>query len=417
MDKSARICVVGLGHVGLTLAVTFANAGFHVVGLDNDTNKVKAINDGISNSEDVTSSSLQNLEAKGYLSAASTFAKIKDCDVVIICVPTPLDDKKEPDLSYITSAAEQIATFAHNDMLIVLESTVYPGTTREIVVPIFSKKNLNIDRDIWICFSPERIDPGRHDWTSFNTPKIIGGITPKCLELGKTLYSAAFKTVICVSSVEAAEMTKILENSFRAVNIAFINEMMKHCDLLGLDIWELINAASTKPFGFMKFDPGPGVGGHCIPIDPLYLSWKIHQFNCDTEFISLAHKINSQMPSYWVSKAERKLKELGKSLAKSRILILGMAYKRDVSDYRESPPLEIARLLLEQGALVEYYDPFIPSVTVQETLLRSALDLDSSIKQANCIIIATAHTCFNTIDFQALSCPVINCRGPQITHK
>jgi UDP-N-acetyl-D-glucosamine dehydrogenase len=350
---------------------------------------------------------------QGFFRATTSYSAISDCQIVILCVPTPLDHKKEPDLSHVIEATKQIAKYAHSGILVVLESTSYPGTTKEVVVPILSG-SLRLGEDVFVCFSPERIDPGRKDWTAFNTPKVIGGITKSCLELGKTFYSSALQTVISVSNTETAEMVKILENSFRSVNIAFVNEMMIVCDKLGVNIWEVIDVADTKPFGFMKFSPGPGVGGHCIPIDPLYLTWKLKQLNQEAQFISLANEINEKMPIYWISKLEESLFKHSKKLEGSRILILGVAYKKDVCDVRESPALDIIKILLSKGSKVDYYDPFVPQINVAGQVLQSCEKFQniSDFDNVDGVMVVTDHSCFDAL------CPysssiVINCRGKE----
>lgn len=414
-NKSSNICIIGLGYVGLPLAFTFAKAGYHVTGIDINIERVKQINSCNFVADGIDSEEIKQLISLGLFRADSSFASIQDCHATIICVPTPLDTYHDPDLSYVIKAAEEVANHAPKDMLVVLESTVYPGTTKEILEPIFVRKGFTIGENLFLCFSPERVDPGRKDWTTFNTPKIIGGITPKCLEMGKALYSNALQTIVPVSSTEMAEMTKILENSFRAINIAFINEMMTICDTLKLNIWELVEAAGTKPFGFMKFNPGPGVGGHCIPIDPLYLTWKLKQMGKDSEFISLAHKINTSMPHYWVQKVKETLMRQNKPLSESRILVLGVAYKKDCEDYRESPSLDILQLLIESGACVEYYDPYVPSVHVKNTVMHRVTDLFYALQTSDCVVIATDHSYFNQIDFSILACRVVNCKGDKIS--
>jgi UDP-N-acetyl-D-glucosamine dehydrogenase len=406
-DKTAQVGIIGLGYVGLPLAVNFSKAGYNIVGIDLDESKVNMLNSGKSYIEDIEDRDLD----LSKIMAVNDFSIIEKLDVVIICVPTPLDANHDPDLTFVESAARNVSRYAHKDLLIILESTVYPGTTKDFILPLLSESGLKVGEDFFLCFSPERVDPGRKDWTTFNTPKVIGGITESCLEAGHQFYSSALKTIVPVSSTEAAEMTKILENSFRAVNIGFINEMMKICDTMGLNIWEIVDTAASKPFGFMKFTPGPGVGGHCIPVDPLYLTWKMKQLGGDTEFISLAHKVNTDMPHYWVDKLEKELLKVNKRLKGSRIIVLGMSYKKDVTDYRESPSLDIYKILKERDAAVSYYDPFVANLKLAEDPLHSLENISEALKLADGVIIATDHTCFKELSLNDLDCPVINCRG------
>jgi UDP-N-acetyl-D-glucosamine dehydrogenase len=391
----AVVGVVGLGYVGLPLAVTFARAGFHVVGIDVDERKVAALARGESYIEDVPSAALAALAPR--LEATSDFAALARCDAVSICVPTPLRKTGDPDMSYIISAAGQVARHLHPGMLVVLESTTYPGTTSEVVLPRLEGdgRALQVGADFHLCFSPERIDPGRTDWTTRTTPKVIGGITLRCLELGCALYGVALDTIVPVSSTEAAEMVKLLENTFRAVNIAMVNEVLLMCDRLGLDAWEIIEAAATKPFGFMKFTPGPGIGGHCIPIDPLYLSWRLKSLKFTARFIELADEVNSAMPRYWVRKVQDALNERGRALKGSRVLVLGVAYKRDVSDLRESPALDILHLLREGGAEVSYHDPHVPSFEADGLAMASVPDLDRALSAADCVLVVTDHSAYD----------------------
>ena len=395
--RTARIGIIGLGYVGLPLAVVFAEAGFHVVGVDLDPRKIEALSHGESYIEDIPTARLAPLTHKGLLTATSDFAALRECDAVSICVPTPLNKTGDPDISYIVAAAEQIASHLHPGMLIVLESTTYPGTTTEVILPRLSAHTagLRVGEDFFLCFSPERVDPGRTDWTTVNTPKVMGGVTPQCLQVGSALYGAAITTVVPVSSTEAAEMTKLLENTFRAVNIGLVNEMLLMCERLGLDAWEVIEAAGTKPFGFMKFTPGPGLGGHCIPIDPLYLSWKLRTLNYRAQFIELASEINTAMPRHWAHKVQDALNDAGKSLKGSQVLVLGVAYKKDISDLRESPALDIIHLLQEKGALVSYHDPYVPSFHYESIALTSVPDLDAAVASADCVVVVTDHSVYD----------------------
>ena len=391
----AVIGIIGLGYVGLPLAVAFAEAGFRVIGIDVDGRKVAALNRQESYIEDIASETLAALPRP--IEATTDFAALADCDAVSVCVPTPLSKTGDPDVSYIISAADQIARYLHPGMLIVLESTTYPGTTTEVVLPRLTGNgaNLKVGEDFFLCFSPERVDPGREDWTTRTTPKVIGGTTPACLAAGKALYGAALETIVPVSSTEAAEMAKLLENTFRAVNIAMVNEVLLMCEKLHLDVWEVIEAAATKPFGFMKFTPGPGIGGHCIPIDPLYLSWKLKSLKFTARFIELADEINTAMPRYWVGKVQDALNEVEKPVKCSRILVLGVAYKKDISDMRESPALDIIHLLQEKGAVVTYHDPHVPAFDHDGMAMTGETDLDAALDAADCVVVATDHSVYD----------------------
>ncbi len=391
--RTAKIGVIGLGYVGLPLATIFAEAGFSVVGVDIDERKVRQLNEGTSYVEDIETARVAPLVAQGLLRATTDFAALDACDAVSICVPTPLRKTRDPDISYILSAAGAIAEHLHPGMLVVLESTTYPGTTTEVILPTLQHEDtsLEVGKDFFLCFSPERVDPGRKDYTTANTPKVMGGTTLACLEVGRALYSTVIETLVAVSSTEAAEMAKLLENTFRAVNIGLANEVLLICDKLGLDAWEVIEAAATKPFGFMKFVPGPGLGGHCIPIDPQYLSWKLKALNYTARFIELASEINTSMPDYWVHKVQDALNEQGKAVKGSRVLVLGVAYKKDVSDLRESPALDILMLLQDKGARVIYHDPHVPQFRHDGLAMTSAANLDAALAEADCVVIATDH--------------------------
>jgi UDP-N-acetyl-D-glucosamine dehydrogenase len=399
-QRTAKVAVMGQGYVGLPLAVVFAEAGFEVVGIDPDQGKVDAINRGESFIVDVSSEQIAKLVKEGKLSASTDFSVIKDVDAVSICVPTPLRKTGDPDLSFIMEAAADLSKYIHPGMVIVLESTTYPGTTRELMLPeLTQNNNLEIGVDFFLAFSPERVDPGRKDWKTINMPKVMGGITPACTEVSSTWYEQALESVVQVSSAEVAEMAKLLENTFRMVNIGLVNEMAIMCDRLGVDVWEVIEAAATKPFGFMKFTPGPGLGGHCIPIDPMYLSWKLRSLNYTARFIELASEINTSMPRYVVGKIQDALNDRGKALKDSHILILGTAYKPDIDDVRESPALDVIGLLKEKMAEVSYHDPYIPTLTHDNWTLDSAPDLMKAVKKADCVVIVTNHSSY---DYQAI---------------
>ncbi len=391
-DQNARVGIIGLGYVGLPLAVVFAEAGFQVVGIDVQERVTDGINNGTSHVEDILDSRLGPLVEQGLITATTDFSMLSGCDGVSICVPTPLRKTGDPDISYIIAATEKIVEFVHPGMVIVLESTTYPGTTTEVILPALEEGGLKAGEDFFLCFSPERVDPGREDWTTINTPKVMGGVTPACSRAGAALYGAALDTIVPVSSPEAAEMVKLLENTFRAVNIGLANELLLMCDKLDLDAWEIIDAAATKPFGFMKFTPGPGLGGHCIPIDPLYLSWKLRTLNYTARFIELASEINTNMPAHWVQKVQNALNEDGKAVKGSRVLVVGVAYKKDISDMRESPALDIIQLLQEKGADVVYHDPHVASLKHEGIALDSVDDLDAALAEADCTVIVTDHT-------------------------
>ncbi len=408
--REAVIGIVGLGYVGLPLAVAFAEAGFRVVGIDVDGRKVEALNRQESYIEDISSATLAGLPDP--IRATTDFSVLATCDAVSVCVPTPLSKTGDPDVSYIINAADQIARYLHPGMLVVLESTTYPGTTTEVVLPRLSGNGsgLKVGEDFFLCFSPERVDPGRKDWTTRTTPKVMGGTTPACLEMGTALYGAALETIVPVSSTEAAEMAKLLENTFRAVNIGMVNEVLLMCERLGLDAWEVINAAGTKPFGFMKFMPGPGIGGHCIPIDPLYLSWKLKSLKFTARFIELADEVNSAMPRYWVQKVQDALNDVQKSIKGSRILVLGVAYKKDISDMRESPALDIIHLLQEKGAVVSYHDPHVPAFHHDGMAMTGESDLQAALDAADCVVVATDHSAYDWADIARRSRVLVDTR-------
>jgi UDP-N-acetyl-D-glucosamine dehydrogenase len=393
-SKSAKVGIIGLGYVGLPLACTIAKAGFKVTGFDKSREKVNKVNKGFSTINDVSSELLKDLTERGRLSATQDFNLLKEVDVVCICVPTPLSVYKEPDLSYVESAVKEVYRNLNGKKLIILESTTYPGTTREKVLAYLEKKG-KVGKDFFLAYSPERVDPGNKKYTIENTPKIVGGVTPRCTELATLFYSQFVKKVFPVSSPESAEMTKLFENIFRVVNIALVNELMMLCDRMGINIWEVIEAASTKPFGFMPFYPGPGIGGHCIPIDPFYLSWKARAYNFPTEFIELAGKINERMPYYVVEKASEYLNEVGKSIKGSHILIIGVAYKKDISDTRESPALKIIEILMKRGSNISYHDPYVPEIKVSGKNFTSQNLSREVLNSSDLVIIITDHSNVN----------------------
>ncbi len=390
-----RVGVIGLGYVGLPLGVVFAEAGVPVLGLDVVDEKVAAINAGISHIEDVPSERLAPVVQSGMLRASTDLDELSALEAIIICLPTPLDEHREPDLGAVLGAARDIAPRLQRGQLVVLESTTYPGTTREELAPLLEEYGLVAGTDFHLAFSPERVDPGREDWTTRSTPKVVGGLTPACTDKVLEVYGLAFDTLVPVSTPEVAEMTKILENVFRSVNIALVNETALLCDRMGVDVWEVIDAAATKPFGYMPFRPGPGLGGHCIPIDPFYLTWKAREYDFHTEFIELAGKINSQMPYFCVSKLARALNEHEKALKGSNVLVIGVAYKADVNDMRESPALKVISLLLERGAKVTYHDPHVVELEPGHGLdvPMSSVELtDEAMAASDAVVVVTAHS-------------------------
>jgi UDP-N-acetyl-D-glucosamine dehydrogenase len=398
-DRSARIGVIGLGYVGLPLAVEFARAGFTVVGYDVSERVVKLINDGHSHIKDVAGSAVAALVKEGLLEATTDAAVLGTLDAISIAVPTPLAKTRDPDMSYVVSATDTVARTARPGQLIVLESTTYPGTTRELLQPAMEARGLVVGRDVFLAFSPERVDPGNEKYHTKNTPKVVGGITAACGDVATAFYEQCIDRVVPVSSPEAAELTKLLENTFRSVNIAMVNEMAIVCDKLGVDVWEVINAAATKPFGFMKFTPGPGIGGHCIPLDPHYLAWKMRTLNYKTRFIDLASEINSQMPQYVVDKVADALNDERKAVNGSRVLVIGVAYKKDIDDVRESPALDVIRLLEELGADVAYHDPYVAHFQEEGVRHESVPLSDSELDGCDAVVIVTDHS---SIDYQRL---------------
>ena len=393
-DRKARIGIIGLGYVGLPLAVEFAKEGFDVTGFDVDESKVTEINAGRSYIGDVTTADVAAAVKAGRLHATTDMSKLHDMDAIDICVPTPLRKTKDPDMSYVVSAAEQIAKYIRPGQLIVLESTTYPGTTAELLQPMFEGRGLTVGKDFFLAFSPERVDPSNEKYNTRNTPKVVGGTTPACSEVAAELYSAAVDTVVPVSSTQVAEMVKLLENTFRAVNIGLVNEIALMAHRMNIDVWEVIDAAKTKPFGFMPFYPGPGLGGHCIPIDPFYLSWKARQSGFECRFIELAGHVNGSMPSYVVDRIGEALNTVKKSINGSRIHLMGIAYKKDVSDMRESPALDVLELLHRRGAVLSYTDPYVPRLQHDDINLCSAPE-DQAAKGVDCAVICTNHTVFD----------------------
>ena len=401
--KTARVGVVGLGYVGLPLAVEYAQAGFQVTGIDLSAKKCDLVNAGESYIGDIPTAVLAPLVQKGLLRATTDFAALTELDTVNIAVPTPLRKTKDPDMSFIVAASEEIAKYLHPGLLVILESTTYPGTTDELVLPMLEKSGLKVGQDFFLCFSPERVDPGNPKFQTKNIPKVVGGTTPACTELGSLFYSQALDHVVPVSSTQVAEMVKLLENTFRMINIGLVNEIAIMCDGMGINVWEVIEAAATKPFGFMPFFPGPGLGGHCIPIDPFYLSWKSKQSGVEARFIELAGYINGQMPQFVVSKVTKALNEACKSVKGSKIVIYGVAYKRDIDDVRESPALDIIHLLKKLGGQIQYVDPYVEQIDLDHSDHGQSQNPDSimravghdAVKTADCVVIVTDHTSFD----------------------
>ena len=393
--RRTRVGIIGLGYVGLPLAVEFAKAGFDVVGFDVDASKVSQINAGRSYIPDVSASELSTVVAGGKLSATTDMTRLGEMDVVDICVPTPLRKTKDPDLSYIVKAVEAVAATLRPKQLVILESTTYPGTTDEVVQPMLEAKGLKADRDFFLAFSPERVDPGNTEFPTSKIPKVVGGLGPASTELASALYSAVVARVVPVSSTRVAEMVKLLENTFRAVNIGLVNEITLMCHKMDINVWEVIDAAGTKPFGFMPFYPGPGLGGHCIPVDPFYLSWKARQNGFECRFIELAGHVNASMPDYVVQRVADALNSVAKPLNGSRVHLFGVAYKRDVNDVRESPALDVIELLIRRGARVSYTDPYVPTLAHGASLLESVPFDQAVADRADCAVITTNHTAFD----------------------
>ncbi|HUT85946.1 MAG TPA: nucleotide sugar dehydrogenase [Elusimicrobiales bacterium] len=398
-SKKAKVGIIGMGYVGLPLAVEFAKNGMQCMGFEIDKVRVKKLNKGISYIDDISSKEIKPLVKSKKLKASSEFGGLKLCDVLIICVPTPLRKTKDPDVTYIIDAARKISQNLRKNQLIVLESTTYPGTTKELIQPIFESGRLKCGRDFCLAFSPERVDPGNQKYNISNTPKVVGGITKTCTALAKLLYGNIVDEVIAVSSTQAAELVKLVENTFRAVNIALVNEMALMCDKLKINVWEVLSAAKSKPFGYMPFYPGPGIGGHCIPLDPHYLGWKMRSLDFDPRFIELADEINSYMPQYVVYKLAEILNRHKKALSETKLLVLGVAYKPDISDERESPAVDVITLLQNTGAKVDYFDPHVKKLELEDRFLTSKKLTARRLKKYDCVVIITAHS---SVDYKWL---------------
>ncbi|NQV36411.1 MAG: nucleotide sugar dehydrogenase [Candidatus Marinimicrobia bacterium] len=395
INRNAKIGVIGLGYVGLPLVMEFSKAGFQVTGIDVNETRVNELNKGNNYIQDVDDDALRTAVSSGTFSATTDFSVIKDLDAVSICVPTPLNKLKDPDVSYIISVMDEIVKVKHHELLIVLESTTYPGTTRDLILPRLEENGYIVGETVFLCFSPERIDPGNPVYGTHNTPKVLGGVTENCVALGKLLYEQIIESIVPVSSPEAAEMVKLLENTFRSINIGLANEVAIMCEKLGIDVWEVIDAAATKPFGYMKFTPGPGLGGHCIPIDPHYLAWKMKTLDYKARFIELAGEINTNMPNHVIELISQGLNREKKSLNGSNVLIIGVAYKPDIDDVRESPALDVIRLLESSGSKVAFYDPYVPSIQWNGTVVKSLVSL-KNIAEYDAVAILTNH---GSIDF------------------
>lgn len=411
-SKAAKIGVIGLGYVGLPLAMQMVKSGFKVYGIDLDMEKVKTLQEGKSYIQDVPDQIIKASMDSGRFHPTTDYRVLKELDAISICVPTPLSENQDPDTSYISGVVNEIKYYMENGLLITLESTTYPGTTEELIQWELEKLGYRVGKDFFLCFSPERVDPGNERFNTYNTPKVIGGTTKQCIELGTLLYSHIVKTIVTVSSTKVAEMSKLLENTFRSVNIAFINEMALMCEKMGIDIWEVIKASSTKPFGFMPFYPGPGIGGHCIPLDPMYLSWKAKGFRFYSKFIELAQAINNNMPDFVITKTAQILNMYAKSLKNSRVLLLGMAYKPNIDDLRESPGLQIYELFRQSGAIVDYYDPFAKTFQDKngDTVHTITYDL-SKLRQYDCMVLITNHQAFDYRELANLGVAILDTRN------
>jgi UDP-N-acetyl-D-glucosamine dehydrogenase len=391
-DRSALFGIVGLGYVGLPLAMELVRAGYRVLGFDISKRVVDNLNAGRSHVQDVPSSEIAAAVKDKKFSATNDLSRLAEPDAISIAVPTPLSKTKDPDVSYVIAATDSIKKTLRRGQLVILESTTYPGTTRELMLPALESTGLKVGEDFFLAFSPERVDPGNPKYGTRNTPKVVGGITPNCLEVTMALYQPSIERLVPVSSTEAAELVKILENTFRSVNIGLVNEMAIVCDKLGVDVWEVIDAAATKPFGFMKFTPGPGVGGHCIPLDPHYLAWKMRTLNYRTRFIELAGEINAEMPEYWVARVADRLNDQGKAVRRSNVLVVGVAYKKDIDDIRESPALDVIRLLEQRGAVVSFHDPHVARLHEDGVELTSVPLSAETLRAADCVVIVTDHS-------------------------
>ena len=410
-DDDITLGVIGLGYVGLPLSVVAARNGLKVLGFDVSSPVVDGVNAGRSHIQDLTDEDVSSLTEGGALEATDDMSRLAECDAISICVPTPLSKTRDPDVSHVIAATDAVVAALREGQLVVLESTTYPGTTREVLQPTLERAGLRAGEDFFLCFSPERVDPGNREWMIHNTPKVIGGVTERCTAVGGALYERFVDTIVRVSSAEAAELTKILENTFRAVNVGLVNEVALIADRLGVDVWEVIEAAATKPFGFMKFTPGPGLGGHCIPVDPHYLSWKMRTLNYKTRFIDLASEINAEMPIFVVDKVRDALNRRQKAINGSRVLLLGMAYKRDVDDVRESPALDVLRLLAADGAEVSYHDPYVDAVSEDGHELRSVPLTDDALAGADAVVILTDHSVFDYARILELSPVLVDARN------
>ena len=416
-SKQNKIGIIGLGYVGLPLAIVFAEEDFNVIGFDISSIVCNNLNKGISHIKDIENNTLLNVVHNNKFEATTDFNRLAECDVIYICVPTPLNKIKDPDLSYVVIAAEAIGKVLRKGQLIILESTTYPGTTREVVLPILENSGLNVGIDFFLCFSPERVDPGNSTWNTKNIPKVIGGITEACLMNGVGMYKKVFEVIIPVKNTESAELVKVYENTFRMINIALANELSLICDRLDIDVWDVIEAAATKPFGFMKFTPGPGLGGHCIPLDPHYLAWKMRSLSFKTRMIDLASEINSSMPEVIVEKIGKNLNTQGKAFKRSTILIMGIAYKKDIDDLRESPAIDIIKILQDKEANVVYHDPYCPIIkddghTLLKNLPLNSIELsDQTIASADVIVVVTDHSCINYKHIYSINNRIVDTRG------
>jgi UDP-N-acetyl-D-glucosamine dehydrogenase len=415
-SKEAKLGVIGLGYVGLPLSMEFARAGFRVTGIDTDEGKVRMLSEGTSYIQDVPSEWVREAVRSGAFRATTDFSVLSELDTVDICVPTPLRKTKDPDISFVRAAVQEIENYLHRDMLIILDSTTYPGTTDEVILSRLERSGLKVGEDFFLAFSPERVDPGNPKWNTKNIPKVVGGVTPNCTEHAVILYQQTLGPVVPVSSTKVAEMVKLLENTFRSVNIGLVNELALMSDRMGIDVWEVIDAAATKPFGFMPFYPGPGLGGHCIPIDPFYLSWKAKETGFEARFIELAGQINGSMPYYVVGKIVDALNDQKKPARGSRILVLGVAYKENIDDVRESPALDVMKILADKGALVSYSDPHVPAVD-EAGLEMASLELKPEVlARFDCMVVATAHDGFDYDMIVEAGVPIVDARNALKRH-